>query len=470
MLPFRRAGPSVVRALGIAAPNTQKVFASTAVPLSEPLVEVSGKGESQEPQSVQVTTLDNGVKVASVETYSPVSRVGVFLDAGSRCETQDNLGVTHFLRSAAFSSTKDRTAFRIARELEQCGASLEATSTRDHLIFSADCKRDSVQHVVEALGSVTANPIYNPWEIEEAAERVKLDLAVAATQPQVAVLEDMHRAAYRKNLGNSIYCLPHRVGKITNNHLLEFSQQNFVGNGVALVGVGVNHQEFVEQAKGAFMSLSNTSPPAKDAAKYFGGEAVNHKPYPIVHAAVVTEGASLGSKDMLAFGILQRVLGTTPFVKWGSNTASSRVNKAASEVAQGPFFASSLNMSYMDSGLFGLYVIASPADVGKVLKAGLEQCVNASKGDISDAEIARAKNQLKANMLMACESKHTALENIGAQVLIKGSYTSSSEVAQAVDSITKNDVLAAAKRLFSTKPTISAVGDVTNVPHISDLL
>lgn len=470
MLPFRRAGPSVVRALGATAPSTQKLFASTAVPLNEPLVDLPGKGAVQEPQHVQVTTLDNGVKVASVETYSPVSRVGVFLDAGSRYETQDNLGVTHFLRSAAFTSTKECTAFKIARELEQCGATVEATSTRDHLIFSADCKRDSVEQVVESLGNVITSPLYNPWEMEEVADRVKLDLAVAATQPQVAVLEDLHRAAYRRNLGNSIYCLPHRVGGITTNHLLDFTQKHFVSSGVALVGVGVDHQEFVEQAKSSFASLARAGAPAKEAARYFGGEAVTHKPYPIVHAAVVTEGASLNGKDMLAYGILQRVLGTTPFIKWGSNTSSSRVNKAASEVAVGPFFASSLNMNYVDSGLFGLYVIATPTDIGKVMKATLGQCVNVSKGEISDAEITRAKNQLKANVLMACESKHTALENMGAQVLIKGSYTPSLEVVQAVDSVSKNDILSVAKRLFTTKPTVSAVGDVTNVPHINDLL
>jgi len=469
MLPFRRAGPSVVRALGIAAPNTQKLLASTAVPLNEPLFDVPPKGTPREPQSVQVTTLNNGMKVASVETQAPTSRVGLFFDAGSRYESQENLGVSHFLRSAAFSSTKDRTAFKIARELEQCGANLEATSTRDHLIFAADCKRDNVQQVVDSLGSVTTSPIYSPWELEDTVDRVKLDLAIAATQPQIAVLEDLHRAAYRKNLGNSIYCLPHRVGHITTNTLIDYSQQFFAGKGVALVGVGVDHQEFVQQAENAFSSLPQGDAPTKEAAKYFGGEIVNHKPFPMVHAALVTEGASLNSKDVLAFGILQRLLGTTPFIKWGSNTATSRLNKAASEVADGPFFASSLNMSYSDSGLFGIYVISTPGDIGKVMKAALGQCLKASKGEISDAEIARAKNQMRANVLMGCESQQTLSEDMGAQVLIKGAYTPSSEVVTAIDSVSKSDILSIAKRVFTTKPTISAAGDVTNVPHINDL-
>ena len=111
-----------------------------------------------------MTTLNNGLRVASLETYSPTARVGLFFDAGSRYETHSNLGITHFLRNAAFAvsisavtiytchlcnsvssvnldknvinynfwiflwlkqSTEDRTAFRIAREVEQLGASLE---------------------------------------------------------------------------------------------------------------------------------------------------------------------------------------------------------------------------------------------------------------------------------------------------------------------------------------------------------
>ncbi|KAK3717304.1 hypothetical protein QZH41_002309 [Actinostola sp. cb2023] len=335
------------------------------------------------PYFMWVTTLDNGMKVVSLETHAPSSRVGLFIDAGSRYESQENRGVTHFVRSAAFSSTQDRTAFRIARELEQCGANLD-------------------QQIVDSLGSVTTNPVYSPWEIEEVSQRVKLDLAIAATQPQIAVLEDLHQVAYRKNLGNSIYCLPHRVNHITTNTLLDYSQQFFVGSGAALVGIGVDHQELVDQAKSAFSALPQGRVPTKEAAKYFGGEVINHRHFPMVHAAVVTEGASLGSNDMLAFGLLQRVLGTTPFIKWGSNTATSRLNKAASEVASGPFFASSLNMGYSDSGLFGLYVIATAADVGKVL--------------------------------------------------IKGAYTPVSDVAAAVDSISKNDVLSKENQVDTHPP------------------
>ncbi|XP_031557711.1 cytochrome b-c1 complex subunit 2, mitochondrial-like [Actinia tenebrosa] len=188
MLPFGRAGPSMVRVLGRTAPSTQKLYASTAVPLSEPILDVQPKENVLKPQNVQVTTLDNGMKVASLETHAPTSKVGLFFEAGSRYEMQDNLGVSHFLRNAAFVSTQDRSSFKIARQLEQCGASLEASNTRDHLIFAADCKRDSIQDVLDSLASITTKPLYNPWELDEVAQRVNLDLAMAAVQPQISKL------------------------------------------------------------------------------------------------------------------------------------------------------------------------------------------------------------------------------------------------------------------------------------------
>ncbi|XP_032236977.1 cytochrome b-c1 complex subunit 2, mitochondrial isoform X2 [Nematostella vectensis] len=470
MLPLRRAGPSIAGVIRKAGPSTQKLYASTAVPLNEPLTDIPAKGSVRERQTVQVTTLDNGLKVASLETYSPISRVGLFFDAGSRYETDSNLGITHMLRNAAYLSTPNRTAFRIARDAEQHGASLEATCTRDHLFFASDCVRDSVGAIIDSLAEVTLNGAYSPWDLEEAGERIRLDLAIANTQPQIGVLEELHKIAFRKNLGNSIYCLPHRISRISTKELLDFKGKHFVGKRMALVGVGIDHAQLVDHAKASLSSLpSSGEAVTKDPAKYHGGESLIHKPTSLVHATLAVQGAGLGSKDLLALGILQRVMGSTPSVKWGSNMASSRLNKAASEVAQGPFAVSALNMSYSDSGLFGCYFIASPAEIEKVMKASLGQFAKVAKGEVSDDELLRAKNQLKASLLMNNESGQTNFEDIGAQVLTTGSYSPASDAATMVDAISKADLLAVAKRLMSSKPCLSAAGDVTNVPHVDEL-
>lgn len=149
--------------------------------------------------------------------------------------------------------------------------------------------------------------------------------------------------------------------------------------------------------------------------------------------------------------------------------ASNRLFKAAAESAGGAFSASAFNASYSDGGLFGFYVVAEPSNVAKVMKSVVGQFSKASKGDISDQDITRAKNQMKAHLLMNSESQDTMFEDIGFQISTKGSYTSPLEAATAVDSITKTDVLTVAKRVFSGKPSLSAAGDVSTMPGLDEL-
>ncbi|KAL9956545.1 hypothetical protein ACROYT_G038033 [Oculina patagonica] len=471
MLPLWRSVPSVSRGLSCRTSPVKRLYAYAASSLSEPLTDFqTGSADADlSPQSVQVTTLENGLKVASLETHSPKSKVGLFIDAASRHETPSTLGISHILRNTAFLGNLDYSGLRISRELEHSGASLEATCNREHLIYSSDCLRNNLGSVVNNLAHIVNKPAFLTWELEAAMNRVKLDLAMRDTQPQINVVEELHRVAFRKTLGNSLYCLPHRTGKFTSDVLKDYTQKCYVGQRMALVGVGVDHSQLVDLAKAAFSFLPGGEPAPKEATKYHGGEVMNCRAGPLVHAVLATEGARLGSKDLLAFSVYQKLLGATPYIKWGSNMVSNRLLKAAAESADGAFSASAFNASYSDGGLFGFYVVAEPSNVAKVMKSVVGQFSKASKGDISDQDVTRAKNQMKAHLLMNSESQDTLFEDIGSQISTKGSYTSPQEVATAVDSITKTDVLTVAKRVFSGKPSLSVAGDVSTMPGLDEL-
>jgi len=316
---------------------------------------------------------------------------------------------------------------------------------------------------------VVNNPAFHPWELEGPLKRLKLDLAVKDTKTQINVVEELHRVAFRKTLGNSLYCLPHRTGKFTPDVLKRYTSECYVGQRMALVGVGVDHSQLVDLANAAFSFLPEGETASKEPTKYHGGEVMTFKPGPLVHAILATEGPSLGSKDLLAFAVYQKLLGVTPYIKWGSNTATNRLMKAAAESTDGACAASAFSASYSDGGLFGCYVVADAANAPKVMKSVVGQFSKASKGDISDKDVIRAKNQMKAHLLMNSESQDTLFEDIGTQILTKGSYTSPEEVAAAVDSITKSDILTVAKRVFSGKPSLSAAGDVSSMPGLDEL-
>ncbi|XP_062999101.1 cytochrome b-c1 complex subunit 2, mitochondrial [Elgaria multicarinata webbii] len=419
------------------------------------------------PQDLEITKLPNGLAIVSLENYSPVSRIGVFIKAGSRYETTANLGTSHLLRLASNLTTKGTSAYRITRGVEAVGGSLSVTSTRENTIYSVECPRDYIDTVLEYLINVTTAPEFRTWEVSAANPRLSLDKAIAYQNPQVGLLENLHAAAYRNALANSLYCPDYRVGKITSEQLQHFVQSNFTSARMALVGLGVSHSD-LKQVGEQFLNIRSGAGSAGEKAKYRGGEIREQNGQSLVHAAVVAEGAAGGSAEANAFSVLQHVLAAGPLVKRGSRVTSKLIQGVAKATPL-PFDAAAFNANYSDSGLFGVYTISQASDAGEVIKAALNQVKAVSQGGLTDAELTRAKNQLKAAFLMSVESSEGFLDEIGSQALASGACTSPAAVVEKIDSVAAADVVNAAKKFVSGKKSMAASGDLTNVPFVDEL-
>ncbi|XP_005925440.1 cytochrome b-c1 complex subunit 2, mitochondrial [Haplochromis burtoni] len=436
--------------------------------LAEPLSGLKpSKGSPLPPQDAQVSKLPNGLVIASLENYSPVSSVGVFVKAGSRYETVENQGVSHVLRLAANLTTKGASAFKICRSVEAIGGSLSATSSRETMVYTADCLRDDIDSLMEFLVNVTTAQEFRPWEVDELTPRVKVDKALAQQCPQIGVIEKLHEAAYKNTLSNSLYCPDYMVGHVSSQQLKSFVEDHFTTGRMALVGLGVNHSVLRQVGEGLLSARSGVGAPVAKSV-YRGGELRVQNKDELVHALIASEGAVTGSAEANAFSVLQRILGAGPHVKRGSSI-TSKLSQGIAKATTQPFDATAFNVSYSDSGLFGVYTIAQAASAGEVIKAAIAQVRDVAEGGVSEADITRAKNQLKAEYLMSMESSEGLLEEIGAQALTAGVYQAPDAVLKAIDAITQNDVVKAAKKFVDGKKTMSASGHLINTPFVDEV-
>ncbi|XP_014049558.2 cytochrome b-c1 complex subunit 2, mitochondrial [Salmo salar] len=434
--------------------------------LTEPLAGLKA-GAALPPQSVQMSKLPNGLVIASLENYSPVSSVGVFVKAGTRYETVENQGVSHVLRLAANLTTKGASAFRICRGVEAVGGSLSVTSSRETMVYSVECLRDHLDTVMEYLINVTTTPEFRPWEVDDLTSRVKVDRALAQQCSQIGVIEKLHEAAYKNALSNSLYCPDYMVGKVSGEQLQSFVQNNFTSARMALVGLGVNHS-VLRQVGEQFLSVRSGAGVGGAKAVYRGGELRVQNGAGLVHSLIASEGGVTGSAEANAFSVLQRVLGAGPHVKRGSNV-TSKLSQGIAKATTQPFDATAFNATYADSGLFGVYSIAQADSAGEVIKAAIAQVTGVAKGGVSEDDVARARKQLKAEYLMSMESSEGLLEEMGAQALSSGAYHSPETVAQSIDSVSHADVVNAARKFVDGKKSMAAIGHLANTPFVDEL-
>ena len=439
----------------------KRFYGTTAVDASEsasaPLVK----------QGPRVTKLPNGLTVASIENYSPISHVAVIVNAGSRMESADDIGVSHALRAAAVLSTADSSSLNLVRSVQQTGGNIGCTTTREYMIYSSESLRSQAPIGVEALRQISTAPAFKEHEMASLLAKLKFDVASVMEQPGIKLLEMLHEAAYRNTLGRSLYAPEHLISSYSSEQLMGFLQRFYTQGKMALVGTGVDHEELVAQGRN-FIPFDETDFNMEKAV-YHGGEQRLSTNDNMTHAAVVTEGPSLTSKDLLAVGVLQMIVGTGPYVKYSENIVGSKLVQGVNAAVSNPFAVSCINANYTDNGLFGFYLVGHPEDMEKGLRAAFSTFAKITKNGVTDQEVARGKNQLKAAISMNFENGSNQLLHLAEQAIGSDKIASYNDLATAVDAIKTTDVTAVAKKVINGKASMASLGDLSHVPYLDEL-
>merc|ERR1712123_215378 len=398
-------------------------------------------------EALKVSTLKNGLNVASIENHSPVTTLGVIIKSGSRNEGYDNAGISHALRIAAGLATKNNSAFGICRNLQQAGASMVCTQGREHTLYTVQATRDQTDIAVEYLTDVVSNQAFKTWELTRCAPRMKLELASAS--PATQALELLHQAAFRSGLGNILYSAPAKVGSHGPAQLGQFVAKHFTTNRAALLGVGISHSNLNKYA--SLLHLDSGAGPSATASKYAGGELRLETGGNVAYVAIAADVAGVVNvADCMAAFLLQRVLGMGSSVKYG--TGQGKLAQAA-VAAGGNAAVSGICQSYSDAGLLGAMVVAAVA-------AALRTA------SVTDEEVAAAKKIMLADVYTLLEDPLQQVENMGAQVLMSGDVMPVDKLPELIGGLTTADVQAAAKKLSSAKLSMGAVGNLSTVPYV----
>jgi ubiquinol-cytochrome c reductase core subunit 2 len=413
-------------------------------------------------RQLSVTTLGNGITVVTDDVLAATSTVTVSVASGSRNESAGNAGVTGILNQMSFQGTVDRSALAIQRETERDGTALSSSANKETIQYSASFLSDNLESAVFNLSDAVTGQKFDAWEVADA----KADAKAVVLNGADAVVDALHAGAFRNTLGRSEVTPLYKVAGISAETLGAFTEANFTGGNISVVGAGVNHSALVELVSDNFGVGAGSDAPGAAATYYGGAETRMEADTGDVVFGFGYAGAAASAPEAAATAVLASVLGAAGGLKWGSGNSANKLAAAVSAAAPSASVAS-FNQSYSDAGILGVVVTAPAAEAAAAVAAAASGIASVFAGDITPEDVAKAKNKLAVSLYDTSPAADAA--NVAAQLLSTKSPLSAADLAEAVSAVTVADVLAAAEAAKASTPTFAAYGDVVYAPYADEL-
>jgi len=422
----------------------------------------------------RVTKLDNGLRVASEDNGLSTCTVGLWIDAGSRYETNENNGTAHFLEHMAFKGTSNRSQLDLELEVENMGGHLNAYTSREQTVYYAKAFSKDLPQAVEILADIIQNSKLGDQEIERERGVILREMEEIEQNQQEVVFDYLHATAYQGTpLGLTILGPSQNIQNIQREDLLKYIKEHYQPSRMVLAAAGgVDHDKLVDLAKEFFctdVACEQTQTPFYGYQPCtFTGSEIRHwnQSMPHVHVALAVESVGWQHNDTIPLMIANQIIGSwdrssvngghfpNPLVR-----AMSKHNLAVSY--------QSFNTLYTDTGLWGMYFVSDNENVDYATEAVQDEWMRLCT-ELTEVEVARAKNTLLTNMALTLDGTTPVCEDIGRQMLFYGRRISWPELARRIQDVNFEEIKNALNTyVWDTCPAVAAIGPTSALPDYS---
>ncbi|EMF14441.1 mitochondrial-processing peptidase subunit beta [Sphaerulina musiva SO2202] len=423
--------------------------------------------------TTESTTLSNGFTIATeYSPYAQTSTVGVWIDAGSRAETDKTNGTAHFLEHLAFKGTQKRSQSQLELEIENMGGHLNAYTSRENTVYYAKSFNSDVPASVDILADILQNSKLEPSAIERERDVILREQEEVDKQLEEVVFDHLHATAFQEQpLGRTILGPRENILSIQRSDLENYIKTNYTADRMVLVGSGgVPHDQMVQLAEKYFSKVPAYNPNAQNNAfdralgakpDFVGSEVrIRDDTMPTANIAIAVEGVSWKDDDYFTALVTQAIVGNWDRSMGNSPYLGSKLSTFVHDHKLANSFMS-FSTSYSDTGLWGIYLVTDAVTrIDDLVHFTLREWSRLSF-NVTEAETERAKQQLKASILLSLDGTTAVAEDIGRQIITTGRRLAPEEVERVVGAITAKDVMRfAQEKLWDRDIAVSAVGQI----------
>ena len=406
-------------------------------------------------QNYLLTTLPSGARVISepLDTVRSVA-LGLWIGTGSRDEDNAHAGVTHFLEHLLFKGTQKYSAQEIAEVFDGFGGELNAATARDYTVVYA---RVLDEHVEEALDVMT-DLVFAPELVDLDSERevVLEEIAMIEDTPQELIHDLLTQAVFGNHpLGRPVLGSAEVIANVSRRSIAAYHRARYAPGNVVVAAAGnLSHEGLIALVEGMEAKIRPSGRRPAGRAPWVSAPpprlAFQRKDTEQYHLCLGAPGISRSDKRRFAASILDGILG---------GSASSRLFQEIREKRGLAYTVYTFSSQYADTGQIGVYVGTRAENLGACLEIVAEQIEVVAAGDVTEDELARAKENLKGRIMLSMEMTSNRMSRLGKSLITDSELLDLDRILAEIDAVDASSVAELTGALLSRERlSVAAVG------------
>jgi predicted Zn-dependent peptidase len=410
--------------------------------------------------AVNRAVLPGGLRVVT-ESLPTVrsAAIGIWAGVGSRDESPDHYGATHYLEHLLFKGTRRRTALEISAAMDAVGGELNAFTGKEYTCYYARVLDADLPLAIDVLSDMVTSSLLEPKDVDAERGVILEEIAMNEDDPSDTVHEAFSAQLYGDTpLGRPILGTVDSINAITRDQIAGHYKARYTPPDLVVAVAGnVEHAAVVEHVRQAFGHVlaqgAEPRPPRLPGPQtpLPAGTGVRLVPRGIEQANLVLGCAGLSRTDLQRYplGVLNAALG---------GGMSSRLFQEIREKRGLAYSVYSFASQHSDSGLWATYIGCLPAKADEVLAICQEEIVKVISGGLTDAELERGKGQLRGSLVLGLEEPSSRMSRLGKAELVYPRLEPVAEILAAIESVTHDDVRRVAAEVLDRPKVLAVVG------------
>jgi len=398
-------------------------------------------------RDIEMTTLANGLRIISERMPQVRSvSVGIWVCTGSRRESAERNGISHFIEHMLFKGTTRRSAEDIARSVDSIGGNLDAFTAKELVCFNTKVLDQHLARAFDVLADLVLHPLFRAEDIEKEKGVILEELKMEADSPDYLVQEIFSSNFWKDHpLGKPILGTRETVRSFDQAALRDYYAAVYTPSNLIVTAAGnLTHEALVELVRRYFEALPAGPPAPPDQAPHTHARIAlrNKRALEQVHLCLGVPSHPLPHRERFACYVLNTLLG---------GGMSSRLFQNIRE-RQGLAYAVFSELSpYRDTGCLSVYAGTSRESARRVVESILKEFRELKEQPVGEEELRRAKDYLKGSLVLGLESTSSRMSGLARNEIYFGRFLSVDELLESIEMVGTEAVQGLARTFFDSR-------------------